>query len=174
MRVFKGPWKRRRVADRIAGARADAEALLGARPGEVAFMSSGSSAFGLAFAALPPLRAGDRILVGRQEWGGNLATMRAAADRAGAAVEAIPCREGGSVDAGELVSFTVNGVKPQDVRVRLAQARITVGVNGVPYTPLDMTARNLPEIVRASVSYLNTEEEIAHLADAMRGLAHAS
>jgi selenocysteine lyase/cysteine desulfurase len=339
------------VADRIAAARADAEALLGAQPGEVAFATSGSAAFGLVFAALPRLTAGDRILVGRQEWGGNLATLRAAADRAGAVIETIPCRADGSVDAAALanmidrrvrlvsvtwlpangglindvaavgrvtraarvpffvdagqalgqmpvdvaaigcdmlkgacrkylrgprgtallyvrkdfverleppfldvqsgpwvgdgpaqrkdarvfetvegsvalllgvgvalkqaraigvpairarirmladglrarlagirgvtlrdlgiegsgvVSFTVDGMSPQDVRTRLAQARITVGANGVPYTPLDMTARGLSEIVRASVSYINTEEEIDRLADALRTHARAA
>src|SRR6476659_7862249 len=45
------------VADRIATVRADAEALLGAQPGEVAFATSGSAAFGLVFAALPRLSA---------------------------------------------------------------------------------------------------------------------
>ncbi|HTD27882.1 MAG TPA: aminotransferase class V-fold PLP-dependent enzyme, partial [Xanthomonadaceae bacterium] len=56
------------------------------------------------FAALPALRAGDRILVGRQEWGGNLATYERAAQRAGARVEVIPCREDGSVDAEALAA----------------------------------------------------------------------
>ena len=339
------------VADKVSEVRADAEALIGARPGEVAFASSGSAAFGLVFAALPRLQQGDRILVGRQEWGGNLATMRAAADRAGATIEAIPCRGDGGVDADALaslidkrvrlvsvtwlpangglindvaavgrvtraagvpyfidagqalgqvpvdvaaigcdmlkgacrkylrgprgtallyvrkefverleppfldvqsgpwvggapqprqdarvfetvegsvalllglgvalkqaralglpairarigaladalrvrlseipgatvrdlgkdrsglVSFTVDGIKPQDVRARLAQAKIAVGANGVPYTPLAMTARDLTEIVSASVSYLNTEDEIAQLADAVEELARAA
>src|SRR4249920_2668019 len=85
------------VAAGIEKARADAAALVGATPGEIAFTTSGSAGFGLVFAALPPLRSGDRILVGRQEWGGNLSTMRAAADRVGALVEAIPCCEDGSV-----------------------------------------------------------------------------
>src|SRR6185369_7841916 len=58
----------------------------------------GSAAFGLAFAALPRLAAGDRILVGRQEWGGNLGTMIRAATKVGASVEAIACRDDGSVD----------------------------------------------------------------------------
>src|SRR5919109_4308554 len=98
--------------ERIEQARGDAAALLGAAADEIAFTSSGSAAFGLVFAALPRLNPGDRILVGRQEWGGNLATMRAAADRAGASVGAIPCRDDGSADPHALASLI-------DKRVRL-------------------------------------------------------
>jgi len=332
----------------VEKARADAAAFIGATPSEMAFTTSGSAGFGLTFAALPSLRSGERILVGRQEWGGNLATMRDAADRVGANVEAIPTREDGSVDpdalaamidesvrlvsltwlpangglindaaavgritrragvpyfvdagqalgqvpidvtrigcdmlkgtarkylrgprgtallfvrsdfvprpnpafldvqsgpwAGDgprrrddarlfetiegsvalqlglgtalaqaraigigairvriqkladlsrvllseiqgvtvrdlgtersgVVSFTVDGLGAQEVRTRLAAAQITVGANGVPYTPLDMRARGLTDIVRASVSYFNTEEEIDRLTAAVRGLA---
>jgi len=100
------------VADRVAEARADAAALLNADTDEVAFATSGSAAFGLVFAALPRLAAGDRILVGRHEWGGNLGTMRAVADRVGAVIETIPCRPDGSVDPDALESML-------DDRVRL-------------------------------------------------------
>jgi cysteine desulfurase / selenocysteine lyase len=86
----------------IDNTRALAARLLNADSDEIAFQSSGSAAWGLAFAALPALRPGDRLLVSRHEWGGNLATMRAAASRAGAAIEVIPCRDDGSVDADAL------------------------------------------------------------------------
>lgn len=331
--------------------RADAAALLNASPDEIAFTTSGSAGFGLVFASLPPLKAGERILVGRQEWGGNLATLQAAADRAGAKIEAIACRDDGSVDAEALyrmidervrlvsltwlpangglindaaavgrvtraagipyfvdagqalgqievdvaaigcdmlkgtarkflrgprgtgvlyvrrdflsrltppfldvqsgpwsddgpkprhdarlfetiegsialqlglavalkqarrlgmkairnridtlstslraglsevegvtvrdlgavrsgvVSFTVDGIGAQDVRARLAAERINVGANGVPYTPLDMKARGLAEIVRASVSYFNSENEIERLVGSVAAIARSS
>ncbi|QND50424.1 aminotransferase class V-fold PLP-dependent enzyme (plasmid) [Phyllobacterium sp. 628] len=337
--------------DPIEEARAEAAALLGAKPSEIAFCTSGSAAWGLAFAALPPLREGDRILVARQEWGGNLTTMQLAANRAGASIEVIPAHTDGSVDASALaamiddrvrlvaltwlpangglindaaaigkvtraagipyfidaaqalgqlpvdvkaigcdvlkgsgrkylrgprgaailyvredflpkltpayldvhsaswspdgptlrtdarifetseksiavllglgvalkqaralgvanirqriiglsdqlreqlgtipgvtihdlgteksglVSFTVDGIAPQILRARLAEKRITIGANGVPYTPLDMTARGLNEIARASVSYLNTTEEINHLCENVAALARQS
>lgn len=336
------------AAGLIDEARADAAGLIGAAPAEIAFSSSGSAAWGLAFAALPPLVAGDRILVGRQEWGGNLSTMQAAAKRAGARIETIPVNEDGSVDAnalaamiddrvrlvaltwlpangglindaaaigkvtraagipyfidaaqalgqlpvdvsaigcdmlkgsgrkflrgprgaailylrkafletlepayldvlsstwGEegphmradaqrfetsekpialllglgaalkqarslgmdairqrirelsgqlrdqlaavpgvaihdlgteksgLVSFTVAGIAPQTIRSKLAEKRITIAANGIPYTPLDMTARGLNEIARASVSYLNTTDDIDRLCDNVAALA---
>src|SRR6266700_1414576 len=52
--------------------RALAAALIHARAADVAWASSCSHAWGVAFAALPPLRAGQRVLVSRHEWGGNL------------------------------------------------------------------------------------------------------
>ncbi|WP_457587827.1 aminotransferase class V-fold PLP-dependent enzyme [Ensifer canadensis] len=336
------------AAGLIDEARVDAAGLVGATPAEMAFSSSGSAAWGLAFAALPPLMAGDRILVGRQEWGGNLSTMQAAAKRVGARIETIPVHEDGSVDAdalaamiddrvrlvaltwlpangglindaaaigkvtraagipyfidaaqalgqlpvdvsaigcdmlkgsgrkflrgprgaailylrkafleklepayldvlsaswGEdgpkvrtdalcfetseksialllglgaalkqarslgvdairqrirhlsgqlrdqltsipgvtvrdlgteksgLVSFTVAGIAPQTLRSKLAEKRITIAANGIPYTPFDMTARGLNEVARASVSYLNTIDEIDRLCDNVAALA---
>ena len=90
------------VAPQLQRVRDDAARLLNAGADEIAFMGSGSAAFGAAWSAFThtaPLRAGDRILVGRQEWGGNLATYRRAAERVGATVEVLPCRPDGSVDA---------------------------------------------------------------------------
>ncbi|RYC12401.1 aminotransferase class V-fold PLP-dependent enzyme [Ciceribacter ferrooxidans] len=340
-----------RASERLDAVRVDAASLIGADPGEIAFTGSGSAAWGMAFASLPPLAAGDRILVGRQEWGGNLATMQAAAERAGARIEVIPVCEDGSVDAAALasmmdervrlvsltwlpangglindaaavgrvaraagvpyfidagqalgqvpidvaalgcdvlkaagrkflrgprgtallyvrrgilsqltppyldvgsgpiadgkvdvrndarrfeaaenspalllglgdairrarslgveairdgiasladtlrnnlrsvrnvtvrdlgsqrsgiVSFTVEGMAPTEVRARLAERGIAIGANGVPYTPLDMTARGLDQIARASVSYLNTMPEIALLSDAVADMARGA
>ncbi len=90
------------VAPQLQRVRDDAARLLNASADEIAFLGSGSAAFGAVWSAFThtvPLRAGDRILVGRQEWGGNLATYRRAAERAGATVEVLPCRPDGSVDA---------------------------------------------------------------------------
>lgn len=87
-----------KVQDRLVQMRSDAADLLGAGADEIAITSSGSAGWGLTFAALPPFQPGDRILVGRQEWGGNLATLSAACRRSGARVEVIPCREDGAVD----------------------------------------------------------------------------
>jgi len=337
-----------KASERLDAVRADAASLIGADLAEMAFAGSGSAAWGMAFAALSPLAAGDRILVGRQEWGGNLATMQAAAQRAGAQIEVIPVHEDGSVDAAALasmtdervrlvsltwlpangglindaaavgrvtraagvpyfidagqalgqipidvaalgcdvlkaagrkflrgprgtallyvrrgilsqltppyldvgsgpiadgkvdvcddarrfesaenspalllglgnairearslsvaaihdriasladtlrdhlssipkvtvrdlgsqhsgiVSFTVGGIAPVQLRAALAERAIAIGANGIPYTPLDMTARGLNQIARASVSYINTVQEIALLSDAVAEVA---
>jgi len=67
-------------------------------------------------------------------------------------------------DIGELksgiVSFTVEGKSASEVKTYLHRQGINVSWTGVPNTYLDMTARQLKEIVRASVHYYNTEEEI--------------
>lgn len=337
------------AAPLLDAARASAATLLNApSANDVAFMPSASAGTGLVFAAMPLLKPGDRILVGRHEWGGNASTYAAAAARAGATLEVIPCSDDGSVDAQALarmldqrvrlvaltwipangglvndaqavgavtsaanvpfvidagqalghipvdvqalrcdalmgtarkylrgprgtavlyarpsfvaaltpafldvqsgpwtdggpvpredarvfetieapfallmglgaalqqanelgvaridarvqalagtlrdglrripgvsvqdlgtrqcglVSFTVAGMGLAEVRQRLAAERLVVGGNGVAYTPFDMTARGLREIVRASISYFNTEEEIQRLVATIERLA---
>ncbi len=86
------------VAPQVQRLREDAARLLNASAEEVAILGSGSAAFGAVWGALPPLRAGDRILVARQEWGGNLTTYLRSATRAGAHVEPLPCLPDGRVD----------------------------------------------------------------------------
>lgn len=90
------------IAEDIAATRTAAARLLNAAPDEIAFVGSGSQGWGAAFAALPPLQPGDRIIVGRHEWGGNLSTIRLAADRAGAHVEIAPGAEDGTIDPERL------------------------------------------------------------------------
>jgi selenocysteine lyase/cysteine desulfurase len=125
------------VAGRIEQVRADAAELLGAEPGEIAFTGGNSDGWGRAFAALR-LKPGDRVLVGRSEWGGNLACL----ERAGLAIETVPADETGQIslealarlldDRVRLVSLTwapANGglIQPAAAVGRLARAA------GVPY-----------------------------------------
>ncbi len=100
------------AAAEVESVRRAAAELLGSQTREIAFVSSGSAGWGAAFAALPALQRGDRILVGRHEWGGNLATLQRAAQAAGAQVEVIPCAPDGSVSADALSGMI-------DARVRL-------------------------------------------------------
>lgn len=333
------------VKDRIQTLREQTAQLLNAESNEIAFQSSASSAFGAVWASLQPLRPGDRILVTRQEWGGNLETYQRSAARTGAQVEELPSLPDGRldmeavekvldekvrwlsltwlpansgmihdaialgrlarsfevpffIDAGQalgqlpidvrvlgcdvlkstarkhlrgprgtailyvrrefleqldppwvdvysapwaknlrmdagrfetseqpialllgllqavdlaleigvgsiaervqglaaqlrlrlsstkgitirdeangplsgLVSFTVEGMLAADVKLRLAEKKIRVGANGVPYTPLDMTARGLEGVVRASLSYLNELDDVERLATALESL----
>jgi len=74
--------------------------------------TSSSQGWGTAFAALGPWRSGDRILVSRHEWGGNLNTMRLAKQRDGLSIEVIPCDPSGAVDPRALETLI-------DDRVRL-------------------------------------------------------
>ncbi|MCP3022369.1 aminotransferase class V-fold PLP-dependent enzyme [Cupriavidus basilensis] len=93
-------------------ARTLAAQLLNAQPAEIALTTGNSPGWGAAFAALGAWQPGDRILVGRHEWGGNLATMRLTAQRAGASIEAIPSDSSGAVDPEALEAML-------DDRVRL-------------------------------------------------------
>ncbi|WP_236196124.1 aminotransferase class V-fold PLP-dependent enzyme [Pseudomonas glycinae] len=90
-----------RVQERARNA---AAALLNAEPEDVAFASSGSAAWSQAFNALGPWQPGERILVGRHEWAGNLACM-AEAVKAGARLEVIPCDAHGAVDPQALAQM---------------------------------------------------------------------
>jgi cysteine desulfurase / selenocysteine lyase len=80
----------------VEKARRAAGQLLNAPTASIAFAGSGSTAWSLAFQALGRWQPGDRILVGRHEWGGNLASMELAV-QAGARIEVIPCDETGAV-----------------------------------------------------------------------------
>lgn len=79
----------------VEKARRAAGQLLNAPASSIAFTTSGSTAWSMAFQALGPWQPGDRILVGRHEWGGNLASMELAV-QARARVEVIPCDASGA------------------------------------------------------------------------------
>jgi cysteine desulfurase/selenocysteine lyase len=72
---------------------------------------------------------------------------------------------------GGIVTFTVEGVAAADVQAALLRQRINVSVSTVNSTRYDMEARGLTELVRASVHYLTTDEEIAQLVAALDRLA---
>jgi selenocysteine lyase/cysteine desulfurase len=59
-----------------------------------------------------------------------------------------------------IVSFTVEGREAEAVRRALAQRKINVSVSTLSSTRLDMEARGLKELMRASVHYYNSEEEV--------------
>src|SRR3546814_16634793 len=66
-------------------------------------------------------------------------------------------------ECSALVSFNVDGIAAADVRQALARQGINITANGVPYTPLDMQARGLHSVARASVSYLTSTCELDRL-----------
>ncbi len=90
------------VSERIAAGRQQLATLINADASEIAFCSSGSFAHGLALASMGKLRAGDRILVSAQEWGGNLASYQLLAQAAGARIEVMPHLPDGRIDLAAL------------------------------------------------------------------------
>ena len=76
----------------------------------------------------------------------------------------------GLVQSG-IVSFTVAGREPQQIQRALAGQQINVTTSGITSTRLDMQARGLTQIVRASVHYYNTEREIDQLIAALSAVS---
>jgi selenocysteine lyase/cysteine desulfurase len=87
-----------------------------------------------------------------------------------AAVPGVTVRDLGAVRGG-IVSFTVRDVEAARVKATLRAARINVTVSPARGTLLDMRARGLAEVVRASVHYYNTDEEIDRLTAEVARLA---
>lgn len=75
-------------------------------------------------------------------------------------------------DLGErksgIVSFTVDGKAPIDVRDALAQRNVTVTVSHRRSTLVDMTQRGLDAVVRASPHYFVTVEQLDEMVAALR------
>ncbi|MBJ8344021.1 aminotransferase class V-fold PLP-dependent enzyme [Antrihabitans sp. YC2-6] len=88
------------------------------------------------------------------------------------ALQSVPnatVRDLGTLQSG-IVSFTVDGVEPTDVRDRLATADITVTVSHRSSTLLDMSHRGLQAVVRASPHYFVSYPELDRFVDAISAL----
>lgn len=59
-----------------------------------------------------------------------------------------------------IVTFTVKDWDPQEICLYLRARNINVSVSLQEYARIDLEARGLPSIVRASIHYYNTEEEV--------------
>jgi cysteine desulfurase/selenocysteine lyase len=64
-----------------------------------------------------------------------------------------------------IVSFTIGERDPQEIRCKLAEQKMNVSVSLAEYSRLDMDKRGLTSVVRASVHYYNSEEEIDRFCD---------
>jgi len=82
------------------------------------------------------------------------ATLRARLTDAGARVHDVGARQCG------IVTFSIDGTPAEEIKGRLAEANINTSVSSRTSAQFDFTARDLPDMVRASVHYYNTEDEI--------------
>ena len=77
-------------------------------------------------------------------------------------------------DLGErrcgIVSFSVPGRPAGEVQRALSARRINTSVSLLDHARLDLPARGLPDLVRASVHCYNTDEELWALCDAVAGM----
>jgi selenocysteine lyase/cysteine desulfurase len=69
-----------------------------------------------------------------------------------------------------IVTFSIKGLPPEEIRRKLAEQKINVSTSSLSSTRLDMGARGLGEIVRASVHYYNSEAEIERFGEAIDAL----
>ena len=73
-----------------------------------------------------------------------------------------------------IVPFTLAGRTPAQVQQALQAQDIQVAASGMGFTPLDMQARGLDSVVRASVAWHTSDADIAALTHALQALATAS
>jgi cysteine desulfurase / selenocysteine lyase len=69
-----------------------------------------------------------------------------------------------------IVTFTVRGKDPLEIRDLLAANQINVWYSVIESTRIDMEERNLQSVVRASVHYYNTEEEISRFCQVLQDI----
>lgn len=86
------------------------------------------------------------------------------------AIPGVIVRDRGIVQGG-IVTFTVEGREPTEIKQTLARQRINVTVSERSSTLLDMGERGLTDMIRASVHYYNSEEEIERFCQAIEALA---
>lgn len=82
------------------------------------------------------------------------------------AVDGVAVHDQGRRRCG-IVTFTVNGVPCAEVRERLRAAGVNTSVSGASSSRYDLPSRGLDEVVRASVHYYNTEDELDRLIAAL-------
>ena len=81
----------------------------------------------------------------------------------------VAVRDIGQTQCG-IVTFTHESVSPNSVQQKLAGKNINVNTSSKSSTLLDMQDRNLEQVVRASVHYYNTEEEIEKLVGVLQSI----
>jgi selenocysteine lyase/cysteine desulfurase len=106
------------------------------------------------------------------EWGIDAIweRVRAAAERLRtllAEIDGVTVHDPGELRCG-IVTFAVEGHAAADVKRALALERITVTVSQKSHALLDAEERDLPDLVRASVHYFNSDDELERTAACVR------
>jgi selenocysteine lyase/cysteine desulfurase len=123
-----------------------------------------AAVIGLGTAVDYALSWGLRPIEARIEWLAN--TLRRRLDR----IPGVTVRDLGRETCG-ICTFTLDGWPAERVQAALAEQHIRVTVSERASTRLDMDRRDLDAVVRTSVHYYNTEEELDRLCTAVTELA---
>jgi len=99
----------------------------------------------------------------RERAWGLAATLR----RALSAMPGVTVRDMGATKCA-IVTFTVEGRDPEEIKRSLLAKRINVTTPQIIAARMDMEARGLKSMVRASVHYYNTEDEIERFCAALK------
>jgi cysteine desulfurase/selenocysteine lyase len=100
--------------------------------------------------------------------GRTFALATALRDRLGR-IPGVRVRDLGRAKCG-IVTFTVEGRDPVELKAALLARRMNVTTSHIEFARLDMAPRGLDSMVRASVHYFNTDEEIERFATAIETL----
>ena len=71
-------------------------------------------------------------------------------------------------EAERTFTFAVDGTSAEQIKEALAKERINVTVAGTSTAVIDALERDLPNLVRASVHYFNTDEELERAVECVR------
>lgn len=74
------------------------------------------------------------------------------------------------VERGGIVTFRVENKDQDQIHTQLADQKINVSISQRSSTLLDMDSRGLPDLIRASVHYYNSEEEVDRFCATLRSL----
>lgn len=88
-----------------------------------------------------------------------------------ASIPGVTVHDFGAEQCG-IVTFSVEGIESMAVKTQLAELGINVSLAKAISTLIYMNKNHLVNIVRASVHYYNTEEEVGQLCEALKGIIH--
>jgi selenocysteine lyase/cysteine desulfurase len=81
-----------------------------------------------------------------------------------ATVPGVRLRDQGATK-GAIVTFTVDGREPRALQAALAARNINVSITSTSAARLDLEERRIDQMIRASVHYFNTDEELERLVE---------
>ena len=84
-----------------------------------------------------------------------------------AEIDGVTVRDAG-VEKCAIVTFDVAGISADELRESLLRARINVSVSDTSSAVIESIERGLPDLVRASPHYYNTEDELDRLVESVR------